>query len=90
MKSAAGTTSAPRASAPERRSSLVHSTRTQRKPANGIQRKIAYVGWMTASASAAAPADASRARVGERIASNESASAAGTSSWSEVVEGSDR
>ena len=44
MKSAAGTTSAPSANAPARTSARSHNARTTRKPTNGIQRKIAYVG----------------------------------------------
>ena len=41
MNSAAGTTSAASAAAPERTSLRSHSARTARKPTNGIQRKIA-------------------------------------------------
>ncbi len=58
MKSAAGTTSAPSASAPARTSARSHSARTTRKPTNGIQRKIAYVGCTTASTNPAAAVEA--------------------------------
>ncbi len=90
MNSAAGTTSAPSASEPVRMSLRSHSARTSRKPANGIQRKMAYVGCTTASTNAAALVEATRPRDGERIVSSASASAAGTSSWREEVAGSER
>ena len=58
MKNAAGTASAASTTLPGRRSCLVQSARTSRNPTNGIQRKIAYVGWTTASTRPAAAVEA--------------------------------
>ena len=88
--SAAGPTSAASASEPVLKSFRSHSTRTTRKPTNGIQRKIAYVGWTTARTSPAAAVDATSPTDGERTDSRASASAAGTRSWREAVAGSER
>src|SRR6188472_3001526 len=61
-----------------------------RKPTNGIQRKIAYVGCTTARTSPAAAVDARSPSDRERIVSRASARAAGTSSWRDAVAGSAR
>ena len=90
MKSDAGTTSAPSASTPSRRSARCHSARTRRKPTNGIQRKIAYVGCTTARTSPAAAVEATRPAEGMRTVSSASARAAGTSSCRDDVAGSER
>ena len=90
MKSAAGTTSAPSASPPARTSARSHNARTTRKPTNGIQRKIAYVGCTTASTNPAAAVEATSPSDGERTDSSASASAAGTRSWRDDVAGSER
>ena len=67
-----------------------HNARTARKPTNGIQRKIAYVGWTTASTSPAAAVEATSPTDGDRTDSSASASAAGTSSCRDAVAGSER
>ena len=88
MKNAAGSASAasarPRAGGP----ACVQSARTSRNPTNGIQRKIAYVGWTTASTRPAAAVEAKkRSREGSRSAESASASAAGTRSCRDDVAG---
>ena len=84
----AGATSAPKTSNPALPSSRAHSQRTARKPANGIHRNNAYVGWTTASTADAAATETTLPTVGRRMAANASASAAGTSSWRDAVAGS--
>ena len=87
MKNAAGTASAASTTLPGRRSCLVQSARTSRNPTNGIHRKIAYVGWTTASTRPAAAVEAKSPRDGACSALSASASAAGTRSCRDDVAG---